>query len=124
MAGRTLEATEGKTGSLRQTAEEVMTTFCSFCLLAQYYKILSVILLLKLLSRGCSEGICSGHLTCSWITNQKSDSLYGYICGCLLCHLFSIKSSVLFNKIVAYEEWLNCMVLLRTSDLKNDEPGQ
>ena len=27
-----------------------------------------------------------------------------------------------FNKIVAYQEWLNCMVTLRTSDLKNKKP--
>ena len=72
--------------------------------------------------RGCSEGICSSRLTCSW-TNQKSEPFYGYTCGCHFCHTFSVKSSVFFfNKIVAYQEWLNCMVTLRTSDLKNKKP--
>lgn len=105
--------------------------FCSFCnclcILAQHWKILALILMLKLLSRaakrGCSEGICSGHLTCSW-TNQKSEPFYGYTCGWHFCHRFSIKLSVFFNKIVAYQEWLNCVVMLRTSNLKNEKPWQ
>ena len=110
----------------------IQITFCSFCnclfILAQLYqKILALILMLKLLSKaaksGCSERICSGHLTCSW-TNQKSEPFYGYTCGCHFCQTFSIKSSVFFNKIVAYEEWLNCMVTLRTSTLKNEKPWQ
>ena len=39
-----------------------------------------------------------------------------------LSHVFCQIVSFFFNKIVAYQEWLNCMVTLRTSDLKNKKP--
>ena len=61
LVGRTLDATEGKTGSLRQTAEEVITTFCSFLqLFLHTYSALENSALnfnVEITQQGCKEGL-------------------------------------------------------------------
>ena len=60
LVGRTLEATEGKTGSLWQTAEEVIRKHSvAFAIVFAYllnWKILALILMLKLLSSRLQRG--------------------------------------------------------------------
>ena len=110
----------------------IQITFCSFCnclfILAQYQKILALILMLKLLSsrlqRGAAQkGFVQVALHVVGQTRKVSLSM-GIPVDVIFVKHFPSNRQFFFNKIVAYEEWLNCMVTLRTSDLKNEKPWQ